>query len=445
MEDSSTTPRARRKVFFGWKIVAAGAVLNALAAGAYFTGFSVYFLPVTRDFGRSRAAISLAHGLGRLEGGFGAPVAGYLVDRLGPRTMVAFGGITAGLGFILLGFTHNFPTFLLVYVGVISLGMSAGFNNGIGAAINHWFIRRRGFAMSLTYLGQSIGGAVITPAVAFIVLSAGWRTAAIVSGVIMVALTIPLSFVIRTSPESMGLLPDGDVKPPAARGKVAAVRSSRFGRHITTVDFTVKEALRTRTFWHMTLAKGLRIAATTATFVHMVPLVVWKGQSEATGAFVVAFVAFTAIPLRIILGWIGDKWAKQKIVGITMFLGAVSLTVLLLPGEGLWRLLIFAALFAFPEGVIGMSWTLIGDFFGRRSFATLRGVADAVGSFMSAGTPVFLGWMFDTTGSYRDALIPMVVLYLMAALLFWSLPRAKLPSRVTDSIAIDGASGQDGV
>ena len=65
MEDRSAAPKARRKIFFGWKIVAAGAVLNALAAGAYFTGFSVYFLPVTRDFGRSRAAISLAHGLGR--------------------------------------------------------------------------------------------------------------------------------------------------------------------------------------------------------------------------------------------------------------------------------------------------------------------------------------------------------------------------------------------
>tara|TARA_Y100000294_G_scaffold144900_1_gene140008 strand:+ start:122 stop:496 length:375 start_codon:yes stop_codon:yes gene_type:complete len=124
-----------------------------------------------------------------------------------------------------------------------------------------------------------------------------------------------------------------------------------------------------------------------------------------------------------------------------MFLGAASLMILLLPGEGIWRLLIFAALFAFPEGVIGMSWTLIGDFFGRRSFATLRRVVDAVGSFMSAGTPVFLGWMFDTTGSYRNALIPMVVLYLMSALLFWNLPRARLPSRVTDSTAADAADG----
>jgi sugar phosphate permease len=428
-------------MFFGWKIVAAGAVLNALAAGAYWTGFSVYFLPVTRDLGLSRAATSLAHSLGRIEGGFGAPVAGYLVDRLGPRTMVAFGGAVGGLGFILLGLTHSFATFLLVYVGVLSLGMNAGFNHGITAAINQWFVRRRGLAMSITYLGQSIGGAAITPAVAFIVLSAGWRPAAIISGVVMVIVVVPLAFVIRGSPEIMGLLPDGDRAPPAVRSSVVVRRPSRFSRHITTVDFTAKEALRTRALWLLTLATGLRIAATTGTTVHLVPLVVWKGQSEATGAFVVAFIAFTSIPLRVLLGWIGDKWAKEKIVGITMFLGAASLVILLLPGGGLWRLLIFAALFAFPEGVIGMSWSLIGDFFGRKSFATLRGVADAVGSFMSAGTPVFLGWMYDSTGSYHNALIPIVGLYVATALLFWNLPSAKLPGRVTDSTLLDAAGG----
>jgi len=443
VKDRTADPRARRKLFFGWKIVAAGGVLNALAGGAYWTGFSVYFLPVTRDFGLSRAATSVVHGLGRLEGGFGAPVAGYLVDRLGPRTMVAFGGAVGGLGFILLGFTPNFAMFLLVYVGILSLGMNAGFNHGITAAINQWFIRRRGLAMSITYMGQSIGGAVITPAVAFIVLTAGWRPAAVISGVIMVVVVVPLSLVIRRSPESMGLLPDGDRVPLAVSRSVFAGQPSRFSRHITAVDFTAKEAFGTRAFWVLTLAMGLRIAATTATTVHMVPLVVWKGQTEATGALVVAFVALTSIPLRVFLGWVGDKWAKQKMVSITMFLGAASLMILLLPGAGIGRLLVFAALFAFPEGVIGMSWSLIGDYFGRKSFATLRGVGDAAGSFMSAGTPVFLGWMYDTTGSYRDALIPMVALYLITALLFWNLPSAKLPGRVTDSTTGDAASGDE--
>jgi nitrate/nitrite transporter NarK len=257
----------------------------------------------------------------------------------------------------------------------------------------------------------------------------------------MVAVVVPLSLVIRRSPESMGLLPDGDRVPPAARRSVIARRPSRFGRHITAVDYTAKEALGTRALWLMTLAMGVRIAATTGTAVHLVPLVVWKGQSEATGAFIVTFIALASIPLRVFLGWVGDRWAKQKIVGITMFLGAASLIILLLPGEGLWRLLIFAALFAFPEGVIGMSWSLIGDYFGRKSFATLRGVADATGSFMSAGTPVFLGWRYDTTGSSHNALIPIAGLFLVTALLFWYLPDAKLPGRVTDSASLDAGSG----
>ena len=441
MADRSTAPRARRKVFFGWKIVAAGGVLNALAGGAYWTGFAVYFLPITRDFGLSRATTSLISSLGRLEGGFEGPLAGYLVDRLGPRKMVAFGGIMAGVGFILLGFTRSFAMFLLVYVGVLSVGMNAGFNHGIGAAINQWFVRRKGLAMSITYMGQSIGGSVITPAVAFIVLSQGWRTAAIVSGVIMVALTIPLSFVVRGSPESVGLLPDGDAVRSDVRGNVLTERTSRFSRHITTVDFTIKEAFRTRSFWLLTMAMGLRIAATSGTNVHLVPLVVWKGQSEATGAFVVAVVAFASIPLRVFLGWVGDKWAKQKMIGITMLLGAASMMILLLPGGGLWRLLVFAALFAFPEAVPGMAWSLVGDFYGRKSFATLRGVANAAGSFMSAGTPVYLGWRFDSTESYRDALIPVIALYVITALIFWNLPKAKLPKRVTDSIAVDAADG----
>jgi nitrate/nitrite transporter NarK len=189
------------------------------------------------------------------------------------------------------------------------------------------------------------------------------------------------------------------------------------------------------------MAMGLRIAATSGTNVHLVPLVVWKGQSEATGAFVVAVVAFASIPLRVFLGWVGDKWAKQKMIGITMLLGAASMMILLLPGGGLWRLLVFAALFAFPEAVPGMAWSLVGDFYGRKSFATLRGVANAAGSFMSAGTPVYLGWRFDSTESYRDALIPVIALYVITALIFWNLPKAKLPKRVTDSIAVDAADG----
>ncbi|MDP6228513.1 MAG: hypothetical protein QF714_12560, partial [Dehalococcoidia bacterium] len=108
MRDSRQTTgstRAGRKVFYGWWIVAVGCIFNTLAGGTYWTGFSVYFLPVTRDLKLSRATTSLAYGLARLEGGLEGPLVGYLVDRFGPRTMVVAGGALAGLGFMLLSRT----------------------------------------------------------------------------------------------------------------------------------------------------------------------------------------------------------------------------------------------------------------------------------------------------------------------------------------------------
>jgi MFS family permease len=137
----------------------------------------------------------------------------------------------------------------------------------------------------------------------------------------------------------------------------------------------------------------------------------------------------------------GDKWAKQKIVGITVLLGSASLAILLLSGEDLWQLLLFATLFAFSEGVDGLSWSLIGDLFGRSSFATLRGGVMAVSSFMSMGMPVFAGWIYDTSGTYYWALIPMMGMYLVAALLFWQIPRPRAPRRVLDSTSVDASAG----
>jgi MFS family permease len=434
--------RARGKIFYGWWVVAAGSAINVLAGGTYWTGFSIYFLPVTRDLGLSRAATSLAYGLGRMEGGIEGPLAGYLVDRLGPRRMIAAGGILAGLGFILLSLTHSFTTFMIVYVGALTLGVNVGFNHGIFAAVNLWFVRRSGLAMSISTMGMSIGGAIITPAVAYIVLSLGWRTGAWISGLLIIALVVPMSFVIRGTPESMGLLPDGDRAPAIPVTSGSGTQTRRFGRHYTTVDFTAREAIKTRAYWLLALAMGLRISAHTGVFVHLVPLMVWKGQSEATGALVVALVAFTTIPLRLFLGWIGDKWAKQKMVGITMALGAVSLAILLVPGGTLWQLPLFALLFSVPEAVSGLAWSLVGDYFGRRSFATLRGGITTVYSFMSMGVPVFAGWVFDTSGSYYWALIPIVGMYLAAALIFWNIPRPRPPIRAIDSSTSDVSTGQ---
>src|ERR671923_2387992 len=153
---------------------------------------------------------------------------------------MVLGTILAGLGFVLLAFTHSYVSFLLVFMGLLTLGFQAGFNHATMAAVNYWFYKKRGLAMAIVQTGQAIGGVVIFPLVALAVLKLGWRQAAFLSGIGVLAL-VPLVLLVRRSPESMGLLPDGE---PRALHNPSAVVTRRVRRLREAEEFTAREALR---------------------------------------------------------------------------------------------------------------------------------------------------------------------------------------------------------
>ena len=202
----------QRRMFYGWWIVIIGCLQDAVKGGLFNTGFSLYFLPVLNELHLSRAATSLPFSLAKLESAIIGPIAGHLIDRFEIRVMMVLGTMMAGLGFVLLAFTHSYITFLLVFTCFLASGFQVGFNQASMAAVNHWFLTKRGLAMSILQTGQAIGGVVLFPLVALAVLKLGWRSAAWLSGGV-IFLTLPLVLLIRRSPESMGLLPDGDPTP----------------------------------------------------------------------------------------------------------------------------------------------------------------------------------------------------------------------------------------
>ena len=198
------------EIFYGWWIVAITLTINSLKHGSFNRGFTVYFLPIQKELGISRAAYSFAEGISRMEGGIQAPLMGYLIDRLGSRTILAAGAAVSGLGFILLYFTHSYLYFILIYVGLLSVGFRGGYDNAAVAVVNRWFRRKRGLAVSIVSTSNGLGGAAITPLVALMVFTLGWRASAIISSIVILAVVIPLSTLVRHSPDTMGLLPDGD-------------------------------------------------------------------------------------------------------------------------------------------------------------------------------------------------------------------------------------------
>ncbi|MGH2394734.1 MAG: MFS transporter, partial [Candidatus Limnocylindria bacterium] len=358
--------------------------------------------------------------LAKLESAVEGPLVGYLIDRFDVRVMLVLGTTLAGLGFLLLAFTPNYLLFVLVFIGPLSIGFQAGFNQATIATVNHWFRRKRGLAMSIVQTGQALGGFLIFPLVALAVLKLGWRTAAFLSGLVVLML-LPLVLFVRRSPESMGLLPDGEPRE-------AAEPSGDPRPAVRHHEFTPGEALRTPTFWLLAAFHGLRNIPFSGVHVHLVPLLVWKGLDQPMAAFFVGLTALSTVIVRPLTGWLGDSHSKQKIGAVGVALGALGLIALLYSDASVWLLVIFAVLFAFGDGINSVTWALVGDCFGRTHFASIRGWISMFQSFASMPAAVFTGWIYDRTESYTYAVVAFILCYGLAGLLLWWLPHPQRPA-----------------
>ena len=447
-------------IFYGWWIVAISMIIDAMKHGTFNRGISFYVLPVSKELGVGVAAIAFAEMLGRLVGGLLGPLAGYCTDRFGPQAMLIFGGVTSGLGFVLLAFSHNYFYFIVVFVGLLSLGFRTGYNNATIPALNQWFRRRRALAMSVASTGNGLGGLVLAPIVGVLVLALGWQNAAIVSGIAIIAVVVPLSLLVRRSPESMGLLPDGAPNQsvqaqraaagshsggssPRPTSPTSAVSSVR--RPWSETDFTAREAMRTTSYWLLVLAVGLRNTVHSGMSFLLVPVLVWflegggrsEGDSQAIAVPLVGALSLGTIVFNPLVGWAGDNWSKLKLSSIAMVSGAVAIVALMNHSGHLWQVSVFVVLLAFSESANPLAWAIMGDFFGRRSFATLRGWQHLPDQLMSMSTPVWMGLIFDQTGSYKWALIPLVVIYGLSAFSYWIIPRPRVPARLRPSPVLE--------
>ena len=398
-------------IYPGWWVVAACCFL-ALFPGAIFSyGFPVFYIPIRDELMLTDTQVSLIFALSRGEAGVGGPIVGWMVDKFDSRPIVLVFGLMAGVGLIILAGVDGYWIFVLVYVGVVSVGNNSGFGQTFLAVTNRWFVRRRAIGMTIVITAYTVGGAMLIPVLSRGVEAIGWRDVMLYTGIFVAVVVVPFALLIRRSPESMGI-DLAEVGEAVEQSPAAASSAQASGR-----DYTVGEALRTPAYWFILVASALRISVTSGVLVHAIPIMVWKGTSEQTGADVMALLFFVSIPARLLIGISGLKLPGQGVLGVGMGVGAVSLLALTLV-DGIWIVFPFVAGMAILEGASVLNWVLVGNIFGRRSFATLSGI---ISIFYSAGmmlSPLFLGWMVDRTGGYTESLLILTVLYGVSAALF---------------------------
>ena len=196
------------QVFYGWWLVGITLFSLTFIITPIFHGLGFFFVALERQFGWSRAVLSVPFSLGRVEGALLGPVEGYLTDRLGSRRMILIGFAILGAAFIFFSFIQGvigyYVTFLLIFAG-------AGFGGFIPliAAINHWFLRHRTKAMAIGLIGINLG-ALLAPLMGRAMDAYGWRAISLGLGISVLVLTVPIALLVRNRPEEYGQHPDGD-------------------------------------------------------------------------------------------------------------------------------------------------------------------------------------------------------------------------------------------
>lgn len=454
VESLSESPKPR--LFFGWWIVIAGALINMYAAGVWFYGFPIFYKALLDEFGWSAAAGAAIISLSRLEGGLEGPIIGWLVDRYGPRRLAIIGAVMVGFGFMAMSKVGAFTigplhvsalvAFGLLYAGWMSIGFNTGFFHASGAAVNAWFIRKRSRAFSLYSLGA--GGAGITVfALGWIVNDFGWRTAAFLAGVGIFLIVLPLSLLLRSKPEDYGYLPDGDDPQasttgpslaPVVQQATTAGAERQHGRaparnvEWAQYDFGVAEAIKTFSFWMIVLSSGARSVAMTSIIIHQVVyLTEVRGIPLVQASAALGGMVTISLVGRLSFGFLGDRIDKRYLLIVTYLLQTVGI-FLLMGVSSIFQLWVFVVLYGIAYGgAIPLNMAIVGEYFGRLRYATIRGFMQM---FLIPATvlgPLYAGWVYDSTGNYEIAFSSFIIAMLVGTVFIFFARRPPVPQSLS--------------
>jgi MFS family permease len=400
-----TPGAAPSRVFYGWWVTLALAIVVLLSSGVRFT-IGPFLKPVTADLGLDRGSFSLVVAASLFLYGAFMPVVGRLVDRFGARVVCALGGLVMATSLALTGRMTTLWEFYLYYAVIGSLGLAATGHVMGSVMLARWFVRHRGVAMSALGAASMAGMAVLVPAAMWCILRYGWRASFVILGLASLAVTLPLAlWVLRDDPESLGLRPDGESGPPApAAPGVALVERT-----------AVADALRVPTFWLLTAGLfncGFSMSLLSA---HGVPMLTDHGFHPMTASSAIGFLGMTAIAGGLGLGLISDRWGRKPVLAAVYLLRVVAFGMLFFVRDPRLLLIVAAIGGVGMSGSLAMTSALTGDLFGRYSVGSLFGLiflshqaGAALGSWLG-------GALFDFTGGYGAAFAVAAALLLIAA------------------------------
>ena len=395
----------KRRIYYGWWVVGAAAGAQFGNAATAINILTIFVLPMSTEFGWSRTGVAAATSLGAILGAIVAPFSGRLIDRIGSRVILTLGSLLVvcaclGLATVgsLIGFYVAFTIARSAEQGLVQVGAAP--------VVAKWFFKYRGRAMSLIFFASSAGMIITAPLVQLIISNFGWRLAwVMLAGNMFLIGVVPCALLIRRQPEDLGLMLDG------AGEDYTGVESDTIS---TDTIWSMHDAVGTYSFWAVLGSLFIAAICTSGVGLHLIPYLVQQNISSGAAVSVISVMAFSGAIAAIVLGWVSEKISPRIMLGAVYLLSAISLVVLLNTTT-----LSLAYTFAILNGIVGtgvntLAPILWARFYGRGIMGSIYGISRSTQVVGFAIGPLASGLVYDSFGSYENALIWFAVLSLVS-------------------------------
>ncbi len=365
---------------YRWVIVAAGGLLGCLAIGAMFS-LPVFLLPISRDTGWSVTGVSSAMTIGFLAMAAGSMVWGSLSDRWGARPIAVAGSAILALGLLLTSRATSLLEFQLMF-GLVVGGATAAIFAPLMACVTGWFETHRSLAVSLVSAGMGMAPITMSPLAAWLVTIHDWRTSLQIIAVLVAAVMIPVSLLVRPAPALQNTT--------EAASDTGGPQSS----------MTVGQVVRTPQFIILLLTNFFCCATHSGPIFHTVSYAISCGIPMIAAVTIYSVEGLAGMGGRIAFGLLGDRFGAKRILVLGLLAQAFGALAYFFVRE-LGAFYAVAALFGFIyAGVMPLYAVLARENFPLRMMGTVIGGTAMAGSLGMATGPVAGGLIYDTFASY---------------------------------------------
>ncbi len=396
-----------RKRFYGWTALAGAMLVSVGMVGNAVTSYGVFLPTMSAELDWSRSTLSGPYTAFWIVLGLLGPLAGISISKFGPRKNIILGNLATVLGLLAMSrITEVWHAYL--YFGIlIGAGQAFGVFIATTTIANNWFIRRRSVAMGLVIAAGGIGGLALPPIISWLISTVGWRWGWVCLAGIHLVLAVALAgMLIRNKPEELGQVPDGEaIESPQGADSGSPMRRRVYQ---TAVDWRVGEALRTPALWLVVAFSAAHIFSLNFLAAHQVAYVQDLGFSLMTAATTLGLLSGMSIIGQLVCGALATRFEGRYLatvcfagfaVGMSIFMNVSSLPLIYL------HTVLSGISYG---GLLVLMPVLIGAYFGRVHYPQIMGWTAPIPTLFGAGGPLLAGFIYDSTGSYRQAFVVML-------------------------------------